>query len=167
MDDNYDLEFEFEFKLNQFDNEIRPFLVKYQRFVVEESTICIQQTFRKYQLQFKKISNSNDRLINDNEECIKENNSISIHTTDRIDQTDNDIIDDALECNKNIPLNNCSKINSNGDCCLNLAEGSFKNELLNCSMDIDIDEMCPRKDEHPFQSNEIKSKRMETLSAKR
>lgn len=74
-----------------------------------------------------------------------------------------------------------------GDCCStcscsprcgHLAEGSFKskkNELLNCSMDID---MCATKDEHPsFESDELKGKRcspssaslscMEKLSAKR
>ena len=73
---------------------------------------------------------------------------------------------------------------SPGDCCSTLSphcghltEGSFKskkNELLNCSMDID---MCATKDEHPFESDELKGKRcspssaslscMEKLSAKR
>ena len=88
-------------------------------------------------------------------------------------------LNEPADCSKDSPSDCCSTSTCSPRCG-RLTEGSFKskkNELLNCSMDID---MCPTKDEHSFQldeSDELKGKRcsaasaslscMEKLSAKR
>ena len=174
--------YEFEFKLNQLDNEFNLFIKKYQIYIIKQSVICIQQTFRKYQLLIEKVSSSKiDCSLNNSNDCevvCKQEDFIDCNMNDDLYMTDLTIKNQLNIENKIAPLEinsnnlNSKKLSRQQD--NDLEEGSFKNhELLNYSMDIDSTELQKDDDEHPFQSDEIKNKRksslscMDTLSAKR
>ena len=86
------------------------------------------------------------------------------HRSDRT-ACSTDGLDEAADRSKDSPNDGCSA-SSCFPHCGRLAEGSFKskkNELLNCSMDVVDLEMCPTKEEHPF--DELKDKRCSASSA--